>query len=118
MGAVLGSGTKCSHGLTLVAQARKKSTKIKFLSPEIAGCGGDLPREGVGVKKSDPPSKVHFPWVLREGTWDLSGVRTRFRDRETTITLELVFLSGLGIKGREETCPQKVVFFWWETSRQ
>ena len=35
-------------------QARKKSTKINFLGLEIAGWGGGLPREGVGVEKFVP----------------------------------------------------------------
>ena len=35
-------------------QARKKSTKIKFLGPETARWGGGLPREGVGVENFVP----------------------------------------------------------------
>ena len=37
--------------LTIGVQARKKSTKIYFLGPEIAGWGGGLPRERVVVEK-------------------------------------------------------------------
>ena len=36
------------------SQARKKSTKIKFLGPETARWGGGLPREGVVAKNSVP----------------------------------------------------------------
>ena len=59
-----GAGPKpepCRHhqgamreGATLVSQARKKSTKIKFLGPETARWGGGLPREGVGVENFVP----------------------------------------------------------------
>ena len=37
-----------------VSQARKKSTKIKFLGPETARWGGGLPREGVVAENFVP----------------------------------------------------------------
>ena len=39
---------------TWVFQARKKSTKIKFLGPETARWGGGLPREGVVAENFVP----------------------------------------------------------------
>ena len=41
----------CLHGMN---QARKKSTKIKFLGPETARWGGGLPREGVVAENFVP----------------------------------------------------------------
>ena len=47
---------------------------IKFLGPETARWGGGLPCEGVGVSEIlCPPSKVCFPCVSWEGTWDVPG---------------------------------------------
>ena len=40
--------------MTVVDQARKKSTKIKFLGPETARWGGGLPREGVVAENFVP----------------------------------------------------------------
>ena len=40
--------------LSLFYQARKKSTKIKFLGPETARWGGGLPREGVVAENFVP----------------------------------------------------------------
>ena len=37
-----------------ICQARKKSTKIKFLGPETARWGGGLPREGVVAENFVP----------------------------------------------------------------
>ena len=46
-------GVCCSRQLG-VNQARKKSTKIKFLGPETARSGGGLPREGVVAENFVP----------------------------------------------------------------
>ena len=43
-----------SASFSLINQARKKSTKIKFLGPETARRGGGLPREGVVAEKFVP----------------------------------------------------------------
>ena len=40
--------------LRTIDQARKKSTKIKFLGPETARWGGGLPREGVVAENFVP----------------------------------------------------------------
>ena len=72
-----GSGGTGTPWLVSVCWARqeKKSTKINFRGPEIAGWGGGLPCEGVVWSKSScPPSKVCFPLVSREGTWDVPGI--------------------------------------------
>ena len=42
------------NGLTCLFQARKRSTKIKFLGPETARWGGGLPREGVVAENFVP----------------------------------------------------------------
>ena len=57
-------------------QARKKSTKIKFLGPETARWGGDLPRDVKGwwPKTSCPPSKLCLPWVSKRGIRDVPGI--------------------------------------------
>ena len=36
--------------------------------------GVGVKRSGGGSKSSCPPSKVCFPWVSREGTWDVPGI--------------------------------------------
>ena len=59
---------------TPTLQARKKSTKINFLGPETARGGEGLPREGAGVEKLVPSLESFFPWVSREGIWDVPGI--------------------------------------------
>ena len=45
---------KCCNSKSPKNQARKKSTKIKFLGPETARWGGGLPREGVVAENFVP----------------------------------------------------------------
>ena len=48
-------GKKSQFGMGAASsQARKKSTKIKFLGPETARWGGSLPRKGVVAEKFVP----------------------------------------------------------------
>ena len=63
-----------SFSLLLLCQVRKNSTKINFLGLEIAGWGWGLPREEVVAKKFVPSLKSLFPWVSKEGTWDVLGI--------------------------------------------
>ena len=59
-------------------QARKQSTKINFWGSETAGWGGgSSTRRGGGRKVRALPRKFVFSWVLKEGTWDVSGVLPR-----------------------------------------
>ena len=53
-GSDLGAPPSCISDVWPVSQARKKSTKINFLGPETAGCGGGLPREGVVAENFAP----------------------------------------------------------------
>ena len=56
------------------ARKKKKSTKINFLGRRLSGGVGVFHAKGWGSKSSRPPSKVCFPWVSREGSWDILGV--------------------------------------------
>ena len=51
---VLPLKTPANRDFSIFFQARKKSTKIKFLGPETARWGGGLPREGVVAENFVP----------------------------------------------------------------
>ena len=61
-------------GVTQANQERKKSTKINFWVRRPPGGMGVFHVKGWWPKSSCPPSKVCFPWVLREGIWDVPGI--------------------------------------------
>ena len=76
------SGPKCppscgtfSHlkGGHLQSGKEKGALRLIVLGLD-ARWGGGLPHEGVGVRNFVPSSKVCFPWVSLEGTWDVPGM--------------------------------------------
>ena len=55
-------------------QARQRAQRLTFWTWRLPGGVGVFHAKAWVSKSSFPPSKVCFPWVSREGTWDVPGI--------------------------------------------